>query len=260
MQSVSLLDAMEVCVDSVQSAVNAEDGGAKRVELCCNMSTGGTTPTLGLLKIVKRRVQIPVFVMIRPRGGDFLYCDEEFQVMKEDILSLKKGGADGFVFGILNRDGTVDENRCSELLVLAQPNPVTFHRAFDMTQNPHEALETLILLGFDRVLTSGQAETALKGLALIHQLVILADSRLIIMPGSGINIENLENILIESGVHEFHGSASVSLDSRMQYRNQDLSMGTGTDVDEYSLQVTEKAIVSNLVEIAKRVWSNDTKY
>ena len=108
-----------VCVDSVQSAVNAEDGGAKRVELCCNMSTGGTTPTLGLLKIVKRRVQIPVFVMIRPRGGDFLYCDEEFQVMKEDILSLKKGGADGFVFGILNRDGTVDENRCSELLVLA---------------------------------------------------------------------------------------------------------------------------------------------
>jgi copper homeostasis protein len=161
---------MEVCVDSVQSALNAAEGGATRIELCANLMEGGTTPTTGMLKVIKSVVTVPVFVMVRPRGGDFLYDEHEFKVMKEDMKALEAAGADGIVFGILCKDGSVDQHRCQEVLGLTQL-PVTFHRAFDMVNDPVQALEEIIGLGFKRVLTSGQETSAMDGAPLIAQLI-----------------------------------------------------------------------------------------
>ncbi|XP_054060468.1 copper homeostasis protein cutC homolog isoform X4 [Rissa tridactyla] len=161
---------MEVCVDSVESAVNAERGGAGRIELCAGLVEGGTTPSMGLLQVVKQCVRIPVFVMIRPRGGDFLYSDREVEVMKADIRLAKLHGADGLVFGALTEDGRIDTELCTALLAVCRPLPVTFHRAFDMVHDPLVALETLISLGFERVLTSGCDSSALEGLSLIKRL------------------------------------------------------------------------------------------
>ncbi|MEE6486325.1 hypothetical protein FKM82_014573 [Ascaphus truei] len=173
---------MEVCVDSVESAVNAERGGAGRIELCANLLEGGTTPTIGVLQVVKQYVQIPVYVMIRPRGGDFLYSDREVEVMKADIRLAKIHGADGLVFGALTEDGRIDTELCMELLAVSRPLAVTFHRAFDMVYDPAVAMETLISLGFERVLTSGCDSSALEGLPLIKRLVEQAKGRIIVMP------------------------------------------------------------------------------
>ncbi|XP_014380244.1 copper homeostasis protein cutC homolog isoform X6 [Alligator sinensis] len=162
---------MEVCVDSVESAVNAERGGAGRIELCAGLIEGGTTPSVaGLLQVVKQCVRVPVFVMIRPRGGDFLYSDREVDVMKADARLAKLHGADGLVFGALTEDGRIDTELCMALLAVCRPLPVTFHRAFDMVHDPMVALETLISLGFERVLTSGCDSSALEGLPLIKRL------------------------------------------------------------------------------------------
>ena len=243
-------------MDSLVSAINAQKGGAARLELCASLSIGGTTPTVGLLKTVRERVgNIPIFVMIRPRGGDFVYSAEEFEVMKRDLLILKENGADGFVFGMLNPDGSVDKPKCLELITLAKPHPVTFHRAFDMTSNPLEGLETLISLGFQRVLTSGQASTALEGLPLIQKLVTLAQGRVIVMPGAGINKDNIRTIIEQSGACEFHGSASKMCDPGKRYWNQGVSIGTSTsNNDEYSLKETDQWLVDELVKIANDAW------
>ncbi|XP_048662976.1 copper homeostasis protein cutC homolog [Marmota marmota marmota] len=174
---------MEVCVDSVESAVNAERGGAGRIELCSGLLEGGTTPSMGVLQVVKQSVQIPVFVMIRPRGGDFLYSDREIEVMKADIRLAKLYGADGLVFGALTEDGHVDKELCMSLVAICRPLPVTFHRAFDMVHNPMAALETLLSLGFERVLTSGCDSSALEGLPLIKRLIDQAKGRIVVMPG-----------------------------------------------------------------------------
>ena len=240
---------MEVCVDSIESAINAYKGGATRLELCSNLVSGGTTPTIGLMKLIKKSIHdIPVFVMVRPRSGDFCYSDEEFAVMKEDLLSLKQEKADGFVFGILTPDGAVDKDRCSELLTLAQPLPATFHRAFDMTRDPFVQLETIILLGFQRILTSGLANTALDSVTMIRQLIKRSQERIIIMPGAGISASNIQTIIDQSGAREFHGSASRTCQSVMKYRNETISMGTGTS-NEYTLKVTDQQAVSELAEI-----------
>lgn len=243
---------MEVCVESVVSAVNAEKGGAVRIELCANLIDGGITPSLGLVRRVQCCVTIPIMIMIRPRGGDFCYSEEEFETMKEDIEIFKKESVHGFVLGILNFDGSIDKERCALLLKLCSPHPVTFHRAFDMTANPFSTLETLISIGFSRVLTSGQGRTAFQGLDLITKLVNQASGRIIVMPGGGISIDNLETILQVSGTTEFHGSASVIKDSDMQYRNESISMGLSPD---YSLKVTDVDTVSRLVNIATRIWN-----
>ncbi|XP_043912653.1 copper homeostasis protein cutC homolog isoform X2 [Protopterus annectens] len=174
---------MEICVDSVESAVNAERGGASRIELCSSLLDGGTTPSLGLLQVTKQHVRIPVFAMIRPRGGDFLYSDREVEVMKADIHLAKSHGVDGIVFGALREDGRIDAELCSELLAVSRPLPVTFHRAFDLVHDPIIAIETLISLGFERVLTSGCDSTALEGLPVIRRLIEQAKGRIIVMPG-----------------------------------------------------------------------------
>ncbi|XP_006231589.1 copper homeostasis protein cutC homolog isoform X1 [Rattus norvegicus] len=232
---------MEVCVDSVESAVNAERGGADRIELCSGLLEGGTTPSMGVLQVVKQSVQIPVFVMIRPRGGDFLYSDREVEVMKADIRLAKLYGADGLVFGALTEDGHIDQELCLSLV------------AFDMVQDPMAALETLLTLGFERVLTSGCDSSALEGLPLIKQLTDQAKGRIVVMPGGGITVKNLQRILEGSGATEFHCSARSSRDSGMKFRNSSVAMGASLAHSEYSLKVTDVTKVRTLNAIAKDV-------
>ncbi|KAM9364576.1 copper homeostasis protein cutC homolog isoform 3-T3 [Pholidichthys leucotaenia] len=222
---------MEVCVDSVESAVNAERGG--------------------LLQVVKQHVRIPVYVMIRPRGGDFLYSDQEVEVMRKDIELVKSQGADGLVLGALTEDGRVDAELCMELLAIARPLPVTFHRAFDMVHDPSVALEALISLGFQRVLTSGCDSSALEGLPLIKRLIDQAKGRIIIMPGGGITERNLQRILEGSGAQEFHCSARSSRDSAMKFRNTCVMMGASFSAPEYGLKVADVSKVRTLNAIAK---------
>ncbi|XP_076016990.1 copper homeostasis protein cutC homolog isoform X2 [Genypterus blacodes] len=242
---------MEVCVDSVESAVNAEIGGAGRLELCSSLLEGGLTPSLGLLQVVKQYVKIPVYVMIRPRGGDFLYSDQEAEVMQKDIELMKSYGADGLVFGALTKDGQVDADLCMELLAASRPLPVTFHRAFDMIHEPVVALETVISLGFHRLLTSGCDSSALEGLPLIKRLIDQAKGRITIMPGGGITQRNLQRILEGSGALEFHCSARSSRDSAMKFRNTCVTMGASFSAPEYGLKVADVSKVRTLNDIAK---------
>uniref|UniRef100_A0A8B9BE56 Copper homeostasis protein cutC homolog n=1 Tax=Anser brachyrhynchus TaxID=132585 RepID=A0A8B9BE56_9AVES len=236
---------MEVCVDSVESAVNAERGGAGRIELCAGLVEGGTTPSMGLLQVVKQCVRVPVFVMIRPRGGDFLYSDREVEVMKADIRLAKLHGADGLVFGALTEDGRIDTELCTALLAVCRPLPVTFHRAFDMVHDPQVALETLISLGFERVLTSGCDSSALEGLSLIKKLAEQVRG--------GITERNLQRILEGSTVSEFHCSARSARDSGMKFRNPNVAMGASFSAPEYSIKVADVAKVRTLNAIAKNI-------
>ncbi len=216
---------IEICVDSVGSAAAAQAGGADRVELCDNLIEGGTTPSAGAIALACEKLNIPVNVIIRPRGGDFCYSDIEFEVMKRDISAAKDLGANGIVIGILLPDGRVDEARTRELIRLARPMSVTFHRAFDMTRDPFEALESLIALGVDRVLTSGQEATAAKGIELIGRLVERAGDRISIMACGEIREENARRIVAETGAREIHFTAFVEKESEMEYRNQRVYMG-----------------------------------
>ncbi|KAJ8418121.1 hypothetical protein AAFF_G00138300 [Aldrovandia affinis] len=242
---------MEVCVDSVESAINAERGGAGRLELCSSLLEGGITPSIGLLKVVKQYTGIPVYAMIRPRGGDFLYTDREVEVMRTDIELAKSSGADGLVLGALTEDGRVDAELCMELLAACRPLPVTFHRAFDMVRDPPSALETLISLGFERLLTSGCDCSALEGLPIIKRLVEQAKGRMTIMPGGGISERNLQRILEGSGAQEFHCSARSSRDSAMKFRNWSVNMGASLSAPEYSSKVADVTKVRTLNAIAK---------
>ncbi|XP_034632056.1 copper homeostasis protein cutC homolog isoform X1 [Trachemys scripta elegans] len=245
---------MEVCVDSVESAVNAERGGAGRIELCAGLMEGGTTPSMaGLLQVVKQCVRVPVFVMIRPRGGDFLYSDRDLEVMKADTRLAKLHGADGLVFGALTEDGRIDTELCTALLAVCRPLPVTFHRAFDMVHDPLVALETLVSLGFERVLTSGCDSSALEGLPLIKRLTEQAKGRIVVVPGGGITERNLQRILEGSGAPEFHCSARSARDSGMKFRNSSVAMGASLSVSEYSLKVADVAKVRTLNAIAKNI-------
>ncbi|NXG46458.1 CUTC protein, partial [Psilopogon haemacephalus] len=245
---------MEVCVDSVESAVNAERGGAGRIELCAGLVEGGTTPSMGLLQVVKQCVRVPVFVMIRPRGGDFLYSDREVEVMKADIRLAKLHGADGLVFGALTEDGRIDTELCTALLAVCRPLPVTFHRAFDMVHDPMVALETLISLGFERVLTSGCDSSALEGLSLIKRLAeqVSVPAASLLYWG-GITERNLQRILEGSTASEFHCSARSARDSGMKFRNPNVTMGASFSAPEYSIKVADVAKVRTLNAIAKNI-------
>jgi len=238
---------IEVCIDSVQSALNAQQGGAIRVELCDNLMEGGTTPSAGTIAITRGQIYIGLQVIIRPRGGDFLYSELEFNVMKKDILVAKDLGVDGVVIGMLTKEGRVDVNRCAELVELADPMNVTFHRAFDMTRDPSEALEDIIGLGVDRVLTSGQQANAIEGKDLIKKLKKQADGRIIIMPGGGVDENNIDQ-LTEIGIEECHVSARKSEVSQMEYRNPNVFMGAGPDLPEYEIKVTDPDRISKMAK------------
>ncbi|KAK0049470.1 copper homeostasis protein cutC isoform X1 [Biomphalaria pfeifferi] len=247
---------MEVCVDSVQSAINAQAGGASRVELCANLMEGGTTPSIGLLKVIKSQITIPVFVMIRSRGGDFCYNDLEMEVMKEDLLALKRAGADGFVFGVLTQDGEVNAAACQSLLDIARPCPVTFHRAIDMARDIYFSLTTVINLGFDRILSSGGYNSALEGCNVLQAMVQQTQGvKTIVVPGGGIKIDNLEQILLKSQAKEFHGSARRVIDSVMTFRKCNLTMGSQPDI-EFITKVTSTEDVSKMVSIYNSIYVN----
>ncbi len=230
---------LEVCIDSIQSAINAEIGGAARVELCDNLFEGGTTPSAGTIEVVRKHISIGLHVIIRPRGGDFLYSDLEFEIMKNDILMAKQLGANGVVFGILKADSTVDKDRNTELAALAQPMSTTFHRAFDMTADPFQALEDIISLGIHRILTSGQERSVPEGVPLIAQLVKQAGDRIIILPGGGIDEFNIEKIVEATGVKECHISGRKKVSSNMQFINRRVFMGGELRLPEYEISVAD---------------------
>jgi copper homeostasis protein len=202
---------LEISVESVEAAAAAERGGAGRVELCSNLSVGGLTPDLVLLRAVPKQIQIPVFVMIRPRAGDFVYSPAEFAQMKKSIAAARDAGASGLVFGILKAKGTVDIGRSRELVELAQPLPVTFHRAFDECPDLSQALEDVVRSGASRILTSGGAASAVKGATNIAMLVAAAGQRIAIVPGAGINAENILQLAAATGAREFHSGLSTML-------------------------------------------------
>ncbi|WP_296382124.1 copper homeostasis protein CutC [Winogradskyella sp.] len=202
---------LEICANSYQSVKNAQEAGAHRIELCQELSVGGITPSYGLLKQVKENLKIPIFVLIRPRAGNFVYSEDEFEIMKHDIQLCKDLCCDGIVAGVLNSDKTIDVERTKELIELSKPLPFTFHRAFDEVANPKKALNQLIDLGVERVLTSGQEVSAEKGLKLLNELNIISKNRIIILAGGGINSENA-NKFKTIRLIEIHASASSQLE------------------------------------------------
>lgn len=239
---------LEACVNSAVSAIEAQKGGADRVELCENMVEGGCTPSAGAILMTKKHLHIPVFVMIRPRGADFLYSDDEFAVMQSDILKAKEFGADGVVFGILCPDGTIDRDRMGQLVRVARPMGITCHRAFDMTRDPFEAMETLIRLGIERVLTSGQSDNALLGAPLIRELIGKAAGRISIMPGHGVKEHNLEQVIRGTGAGEYHMYLTKQSATGMLFLRGDVKMGR-LDLSEYGTTLIDSERIRKAKEI-----------
>jgi copper homeostasis protein len=242
---------VEIVVYNIDSALKAQDGGADRIELCDNPGEGGTTPSFGTIEVVRQNLGIDVFVMIRPRGGDFHYSSYEFHTMKRDIYQCQKLSVDGVVFGILNADGTIDKKRCKELIDKARPLKVTCHRAFDMAKDPFQALEDCIEAGFDRILTSGQQTQAVKGAGLIGELVKRANGRIAIMAGSGVNENTVAEIVTKSRVKEIHFSAVAMKESAMQFRNAQIA-GMGSDEgSEFKLRTVDPEKVRKIRALAE---------
>ena len=242
---------VEICVDSVESAVIALEAGADRVELCSALAEGGVTPSLGLINSVCGNTGIPVHVLIRPRSGDFLYSDTEFSVMRRDIEIAGEAGADGIVTGILLSDGRIDVERTSLLAQYASPMSVTFHRAFDMCRDPRKALNDVTMTGASRLLTSGQAKKAVDGVLLIKDLVKAAGNRIIIMPGSGIDEYNISALATATGAHEFHLSGSRMAESLMTFRKKGVSMGSSSSGSEYAVKTADPDRIRSVLKILK---------
>jgi copper homeostasis protein len=240
----------EACVDSVESARAAHLGGARRVELCSGLLEGGLTPSAGMLEVARATLKIGIMTMIRPRGGDFLYTDHEFRAMCRDVEAAKAAGANGVVFGLLEPNGTVEATRTAEMVELARPLSVTFHRAFDMTRDPFEALETLIDLGVDRVLTSGQEAGVIEGLDTIAELARRAGDRIIVMPGGGITARNVARVAAVPGIREIHFGGGETIDSAMVFRNPRVFMGGPLRPPEYAREVQHSERVAELIAAA----------
>jgi copper homeostasis protein len=247
---------IEIVVYNIESALKAQEGGADRIELCDNPAEGGTTPSFGVIEAVRQNVNLDVFVMIRPRGGDFHYSNYEFHCMKRDIDQCQKLSTDGVVLGILNANGTIDKKRCKELIDRARPMKVTCHRAFDMTRDPFEALEDCIEAGFDRILTAGQQAVASKGTALIAELIKKATGRISIMPGSGVNEGTVEHIVRETGCREIHFSATAFRDSAMQYRNPAIAGMGSEEGSEFTYRTVDLARVKAMRKLAEAACIN----
>jgi copper homeostasis protein len=240
----------EIVVYNIGSALGAEAGGADRIELCDNPGEGGTTPSAGLVEVVRQHVNLDVFAMLRPRGGDFCYSSYEFHAMKRDLFQFQKLSIDGVVFGMLLPDGTIDRKRCGELIAKARPLKVTCHRAFDMTRDPRQALEDCIEVGFDRILTSGQKPQALEGIDLIRELIQQAAGRIAIMPGSGINENTVTEIVSKTGAQEVHFSAMGNESSKMIFKNSSIA-GMGSDEgSEYLIRTVDPERVRNIKALA----------
>jgi len=240
---------LEICVDSVESAIAAEMGGAQRVELCSALSEGGLTPSLGLIRAVRSRISIGMYVMIRPRGGDFFYSNDEFSVMRGDIAAAVEAGANGVVFGLLTAEGDVDVERTAQLvqeaLSASSPVEVTFHRAIDMARNLEDSLEKVVHAGAHRILTSGAAQNAVLGSPRVAELVQAAQGRIGIMVCGNVRPENVQEIAQATGAREFHAALRRPFPSPVLYRNPGLSLGDGGS-DEYTRNVVVAQDVRNL--------------
>ena len=239
---------LEICIDSVASARAAADGGADRVELCAGLPEGGTTPSAGMIRSVRAVFPGRVMVIIRPRGYDFLYSDDEIGVMSDDIRVARDLGADGVVIGCLNADGNVDTTRCALLMKAAGPLDITFHRAFDMARDLPAAMEAILALGIKRILSSGGRASVPEGANMLAELIRRANGRAIIMPGGGITPDNLADVLRVTGAREIHLSARHDVPSGMIHRNPGCSMGTFTRGDEYTRREASAAMVRRCKE------------
>lgn len=238
----------EICVDSVESAVAAQAGGADRVELCDNLMEGGTTPSFGSIEVARKLLDIKLHIIIRPRGGDFLYSDTEFEIMKRDIEAAKRLGVDGVVIGLLDREGNIDMTRTAELVEMSRPMSVTFHRAFDVCADPLRAIDQLADIGIDRILTSGQEATAVEGSELIAKLVEHASERIIIMACGNLNERNIHRVVAQTGVKELHFTGFRSVDSEMKYRNERVVMGGTLRPPEYSRGVADADLIRRTID------------
>lgn len=238
---------LEACVDSIESALSAQAGGADRVELCDNLLEGGTTPSAGLIALCCARLEIPVHVLIRPRGGDFVYSELELEVMRRDIAVAMECGARGVVFGMLLPDGSIDLPHTRALIGAARPLAVTFHRAFDFTADPDQALDDLIALGVDRLLTSGQAASAIEGTGILARLVQRAAGRIVIAAGGGLSEENVLAVIERTGVPEVHVRATALLESTVAYRPTHLTLLKQPLPNQYDRAVTDPARIRRLV-------------
>lgn len=240
---------IEICANSVESAVNAQSAGAARVELCAGIPEGGTTPSFGTIIHARELLTTTELnVIIRPRGGDFLYSSLELDIMYDEIRTAREVGVDGVVFGCLDENGNVNMEVMKILVEAADGMNITFHRAFDMCRNPRRALEDIIDLGIHRILTSGAQPTAEQGIPLLKSLVDQAEDRIIIMPGCGINAGNIRRIAEETGAKEFHFSGRGSVESGMVFRNPSVSMGGTVHIDEYKTEVTDPGLVKAAIE------------
>ena len=233
---------LELCIDSVESAIAAEHGGAKRVELCSDLLEGGITPGAGLIALVRRNIAIDLFVMIRPRGGDFFYTELEFEVMRDEIAHARNLGADGVVLGLLDQQGRIDIDRTRALVEFAAPLPVTFHRAIDMTPDLSVSLDDVISTGATRILTSGGAPSVLYGVGEVARMIEAAHGRIAIMPGGGITAENISAIAQATGATEFHSSARTTFPSPVRFRKRGMAMGDLRDREYRRFAVLEETV------------------
>lgn len=240
----------EICVDSVEAVAAAEQAGAHRVELCAALFEGGLTPSAGMIATARARSPIRLHVIIRPRGGDFLFSADEKAVMRHDVEAAKAAGSDGVVIGLLDADGGIDVDGAAALIEAARPLAVTFHRAFDVARDPFEALERLVDLGVDRVLTSGQEPSALEGLDCLAELVRRAGDRIVVMPGGGITPRNVGRIVAGSGAREIHFAALAPVESGMRHRNDRVFMGGELRAPEYVRLGTAAADIRRVIDAA----------
>ncbi len=241
---------IEICVDSVESAVNAQAAGANRIELCNSLFEGGTTPSSGIISSARENLSIDLHVIIRPRGGDFLYSDHEYDIMRRDIEICGEYGVNGIVIGILRLDGEIDIERTAKLTELAQPMTTTFHRAFDMCTDPFRGLQNVISSGANRLLTSGQKNIAAEGTELINELIKKASSKIIIMPGSGIDESNIEQIAKGTGATEFHLSGMKLIESNMTVRRDFVIIDR---ISGLSKKVADPEKIKNIINILKLI-------
>jgi copper homeostasis protein len=244
---------LEICIDSLRSALVAQEAGASRVELCDNLIEGGTTPSYGTIMAVREKLRIGLNILVRPRGGDFLYSEDEYDILCRDAEICRKAGADGVVIGFLTKDGDIDTIRTAELVRLAGPMSVTFHRAFDMCRDPYQGLKDLIGCGVARILTSGQKRIAEEGIDLLSELVNRSSDKIIIMPGSGINENNIESIASKTGAREFHLSARKVVPGLMQYRKPEITMGGVEGYDEFSGRIADLEKIKKVISILGKI-------
>lgn len=247
---------LEVCVDSVASALAAFRGGANRLELCSNLMLGGTTPGISLFKEIRKHTNIPIHVLIRPRFGDFCYDEYEFNIIREDIRAFSAIGAEGVVLGILKPDGTINMGQMKVLMEAAKGMSVTLHRAFDVCRDPYQALEAAKELGINTILTSGQRSTCIEGKELLNELIALSKGEIEILAGSGVDAKVIKEIYPLTQVRAYHMSGKKIIDSQMTYRKAGVSMGI-PGLNEYELWQTDEEAVRAARQVLEALFTNE---